>query len=232
MVLFRRELSISDLILMAANLIPIAGVWFGGWDARQMFLVYCLESIILGGFNVIKMAIVTFVKKKDIWDNGNGTSAKVGGIFFILFFMVHYGMFVFIQTTMFAAVSGLDKAVSGPIGFLLHVPQILSPEAQLMLYIFIAAYGLKMLTDFILSGEYKTTDLGLLMFQPYGRIFIQQLVVILGSFFLMFGAVKIFMIIFVGIKLYFEVWLNFDKYIKKAALDKMLAKRADREFLK
>lgn len=232
MTLFKRDLSSSDMILMAANLIPVAGVWFGGWDARQMFLVYCLESIILGVFNVIKMAIVTFVKKKEVWDTGNGATAKVGGIFFILFFMVHYGMFVFIQTAMFAGVSGLDKGMSGPFAFLFHIPQMLSPEAQLMLYIFIAAYGLKMLTDFILSGEYKTTELGLLMFQPYGRIFIQQIVVIFGSMFLMFGAVKIFMLIFVSIKLYFELWINFDKYIRKAAMDKALAKRTEKEFIR
>jgi hypothetical protein len=232
MTLFKRELSVSDLVLMAANLVPVAGVLFGGWDARQMFLVYCMESIILGMFNVLKMVIVTFVKKTDIWEGANGYKARVSGVFFILFFMFHYGMFVFIQTTMFAAVSGLDKGISGPFSFLLHIPQILSPEAQLMLYIFIAAYGLKMMTDFIFSGEYKTTDLGLLMFQPYGRIFVQQIVVIFGSFFLMFGGVKIFMIIFVAVKLFFEVWLNFDKYIKKAALDRALAKRTEQEFLK
>ncbi|MFM9911056.1 MAG: DUF6498-containing protein [Chitinophagaceae bacterium] len=36
------------------------------------------------------------------------------------------------------------------------------------------------------------------MFEPYGRIFIQQFTVMAGNFFLGFGASKIFMLVFVG----------------------------------
>jgi hypothetical protein len=226
MMLFKRELKFSDFVFISVNLIPAFGVWFQGWDAKQMFLVYCLESIILGFFNVLKMLIVTFYKKTDTWENLDGTVAKASGLFFILFFMVHYGMFVFIQTTLFIGVSGLDKGIGGGAFKLFsHLPEVLSPEAQLMLLIFIGVYGLKMMTDFILTGEYKTTSLGVLMFQPYGRIFIQQIVVIFGSMFLAFGAVKIFMIIFIGIKLTFDLFVNFDMYIKAHAIDKMLAKK-------
>ena len=86
-----------------------------------------------------------------------------------------------------------------------------------MLGVFIVSYGFRMTTDFILSGDYKTSSLGYLMFQPYGRIFIQQVTVILGSMFLSFGAGKIFILIFALIKIFFEVFIDFDLILKKAA---------------
>jgi len=55
------------------------------------------------------------------------------------------------------------------------------------------------------------------MFQPYGRIFIQQVTVIVGSMFLSFGAGKFFILIFAAIKIFFEVYINFDLLFKKAA---------------
>ena len=55
-----------------------------------------------------------------------------------------------------------------------------------------------------------------LMFQPYGRIFIQQVTVILGSMFLSFGAGKIFIIIFAAVKIFFEVFVNYDGILNKA----------------
>src|SRR5437016_5532068 len=105
--MFKRKLSIGDAFLLIANLMPLYGVWFEGWDPRQMFLVYCVETIIMGGYNVLKMIIVTLDRKKDVWET-NDSKFLVRGWFFILFFIMHYGLFVFIQTSIFAGVSGLS----------------------------------------------------------------------------------------------------------------------------
>lgn len=230
--MFKRKLTKSDLFLILANLLPLYGVWFEGWDPKQMFLVYCLETIIIGGYNVIKMFIVTLEKKKDVWENLGGGKNLVTGWFFILFFIVHYGFFVFIQTAIFAGVSGLsaDGAFS-PFTFLSRIFSYLNIDAKSVLYIFIAMYGFRMLFDFILSGKYRQASLGLLMFQPYVRIFIQQFVVILGSMFLAFGAGKIFMLIFVCIKLYAEVFINFDAYLEKAEKMQRLKEMSDKKVI-
>ena len=70
--MLKRKFTYSDLFLLVANLLPLYGVWFEGWDPKQMFLVYCLETIIIGGYNVIKMIIVTLDRKKDIWGTNDG----------------------------------------------------------------------------------------------------------------------------------------------------------------
>ena len=227
--MFKRKLTYSDLVLIITNLLPLYGVMFEGWDPRQMFLVYCLETVIIGGYNVIKMAIVTFYKKKDVWEGAGGSTSLVTGWFFILFFIFHYGFFVFVQTSIFAGVSGLSSTGGlGPFNFLGRIFSFLTIDAKTVLYIFILMYGGRAIFDFILNGRYKTISLGLLMFQPYLRIFIQQVVVIFGSLFLAFGAGKIFMLIFVSIKIGAEVFFNFDTYLDKAEKMQKLKEMIDR----
>ena len=227
--MYKRKLEGGDWFLILANLIPLYGVLFEGWDPKQMFLVYCLETIIIGIYNVIKMMMVTLDRKKDVWEGAGGSRVMVRGWFFILFFIVHYGFFVFVQTGIFAGVTGLStKGAFGPFTFITSIFSYLNIDAKTVLYIFIAVYGLRMFTDFILSGKYHETSLGVLMFQPYVRIFIQQFVVILGSIFLAFGAGKIFMVIFVCIKIFAEVFMNFDAYLLKAEKMQKLHEMVDK----
>ena len=98
----------------------------------------------------------------------------------------------------------------------MDIPRALGHDGQLVLLIFIVYYSLDTLFNFFLSGEYKTNSMGRLMIEPYGRIFIQQFVVIVGSMFLSFGFHKIFILILVLIKLYFELFMNFSAFIKNA----------------
>ena len=224
--MFKRRLTIPDLFLIVVNLIPLYGVWFEGWNAKQVFLVYCMETVIIGIINVIKMACVTlFVRSKDAWENG-GTVSMQSGWLFIFFFIFHYGFFVFIQTQLFFAVSGTI-----PDGSLImkysKIPELLGPDGRLLLLIFITYYTLQNLFGFFASGNYKTISMGRLMFEPYMRIFVQQFVVILGSIFLSFGAGKIFVLIFIIVKIFFELFINFDRFL--AIAEKRERQKNERE---
>ena len=136
----------------------------------------------------------------------------------MLFFLVHYGMFVAIQMGMFFAVSGIgDQSGISFFNFFYKWPTLINKEIMIMLAVFIVSYGFRNLKEFILSGEYRTASLSYLMFQPYARIFVQQMTVILGSIFLSFGAGKVFVLIFSLVKIFFEVFIDYDSIIKKAA---------------
>ncbi len=207
--MFKRKLTISDFLLIVVNLIPLYGVWFEGWDAKQIFIVYCMETVIIGIINVIKMACITIlVRKKDVWENG-GSSTMQSGWFFILFFIVHYGFFVFVQTQIFFSVSKIAPEGSLLMSYI-KIPELLGKNGRLMLLIFIAYYTMQSFFDFFNSGTYKTISLGRQMFEPYMRIFVQQFVVILGSFFLGFGGTEIFILIFIAVKIFFEIYVNFN----------------------
>jgi len=214
----KKKLTQSDWSLLIANLLPVVGVWFFNWSAQEVFLVYCLETIIIGIFALLKMLITGLIKKNDEWQTTGGATIKQPFWFFMFFFLIHYGFFVAIQMGIFFSVSGIGDQNNITISnFFSKWPSLLTNDAYIMLGVFIVSYGFRFISDFILSGDYKTSSLGYLMFQPYGRIFVQQVTVILGSMLLSFGAGKIFILVFAIIKIFFEVFIDFDLLIKKAA---------------
>ena len=213
-----RKLTPGDYMLILANLIPVYGVWFEGWNAAHIFLVFCLETIIIGIVNVVKMiAVAAIVKQDDIWGT-NGRMTIFSSLFLIIFFIFHYGIFVSVQTQIFFGVSGLFKSTT-LLGSYLAIPKVLGNDGLLVLLIFITYYTLQTLYSFFILGAYKTISMTKLMFQPYGRIFIQQFVVIIGSMFLVLGFNKFFIMILVLVKIGFELFINFDKFIDKAEAD-------------
>ena len=215
--MLRHKLTTADYFLIAANLLPVAGVWEWGWSPKEVFLVYCLETILIGIFNLFKLGLVTAIRKEDTWYNGGGSSQQ-SGFLFIFFFLFHYGFFVAIQMGIFFSVSGIGAGHDiGFFNFFFQLPELMSRNSWYLLGTFIFCYLYKTIIDFVVSGEYKTISMSRLMFQPYGRIFIQQFTVILGSAFLSFGAGKIFILIFALIKIYFEILLDLNRYINRAA---------------
>ena len=66
------------LALVAANLVPLAGALFLGWDLAAIMLLYWAESAIIGFFNLCKMLVI------------GGWGAAFIGVFFI----VHFGGFL------------------------------------------------------------------------------------------------------------------------------------------
>jgi|SRR5436190_14078367 len=214
--MIKRTLTRADYFLIAANLVPVVGALFFNWNAKEIFLVYCFETIIIGILNLIKMGIVTAVRKKDKWYNNNSYTMQ-SGFLFMFFFLIHYGLFVTVQMAIFFGVSGMGDGTNLTLfSFFYKWPELLTNDSVVMLAAFGIGYGFKMIYEFVRTGEYKTTPLTIIMFQPYGRIFIQQFTVILGSIFLSFGAGKIFIIIFAGARIFFEIYLNMDGLLSKA----------------
>lgn len=211
-----KKITISKLFLLLVNLIPLWGVWAEGWNALEVFVVYCLESVIIGLYNILKMSITSMVVKKADWTPESDSPTMVSGPFFILFFLVHYGFFVAIQISIFISFTGLESklGVGNVWDFIWNFRKYLSMNSQWLLLVFVISYGLILLKDFILNGAYKTANLGTLLFQPYGRIFIQQFTVIVGSLFIGLGNGQVFITIFVAIRIYFDVFINFDRIIK------------------
>lgn len=215
--MFKRKLTSGDTFLIVANLIPVFGSIFLGWNPEEIFIVYCLETLIVGLVNLLKMGIVTIGRPFHVWTTQGGVT-KQHGLFFMFFFLIHYGFFAAVQMSIFFGVSGIgDGHNITLLNFFVKWPLLLTKDAVIMLIAFAICYTLKAVFDFILSNEYRTISLMLLMFQPYGRIFIQQVAVILGSMGLLLGGGTVFLVVFACIKTFFELRVNFEGLIKSAA---------------
>ena len=203
------NLRLTDLFLILINLVPIWGVWVNDWSVKDIFLVYCLESVIMGAYNVLMMWSTTLFKRKDEWVSGD-VSSMVSGYYFILFFIAHYGFFILIQLGLFISISKIGNLdFKDSLVLLFHIRSYLPNPTYQLLMLFIFSYGIIVLKDFFIPGLYKTASLGSLMFSPYARVFVQQFCLLLGGLLFVFGLGKIFIILFVIIKIFFEVGLKF-----------------------
>ena len=75
--------SLSIQALTVANLVPLIGVVFLGWDAAAIVLLYWIENLIIGLFNVFRMILVKV----------ESPSKQFQKLFMIPFFCVHFGGF-------------------------------------------------------------------------------------------------------------------------------------------
>jgi hypothetical protein len=212
---FKKKLTRGDFFAILANLIPVFGVWFLGWSGTDVFIVYALETLIVGMLVLLKMGVITITRGKDLWYN-QGTATPTSGLFFMAFFTMHYGLFAAVQTAIFSQSANITPPGSGPLHFFFNWYTYITPDIAIMLGVFVVSYLFRSFVPFILSGEYKTIPMMYVMFQPYGRIFIQQFTVILGSMFLSFGFDKGFIFVFAMAKIFFEVYVNFDSVIDKS----------------
>jgi hypothetical protein len=206
------------LAALLMYLLPVLGVWFMNYSAKDIFTVYALETLIVGAITVLKLGAITLFRKRDTWQNDEAVSQQ-HGLFFILFFIVHYGLFALVQTSIFSESAQLNPPGTNMTHFFFYWYRYISKEIGMVLVMISAGLIIKELLPFIISGQYKTTPMLQVMFQPYGRIFIQQFTVIIGSMLLSFaGGSKIFILVFAAIKFYFEYFINFNAIIKRTGI--------------
>jgi Family of unknown function (DUF6498) len=156
------------------------------------------------------------IRKTDLWYNG-ATTSRVSGLLFMFFFTLHFGLFACVQMSIFSESAGIaPTGTGGPLHFFFHWYDYINRDIAIMLSVFVISYVARTFIPFIVNEDYKNISMMRLMFQPYGRIFIQQFTVILGSMFLTFGFGKVFILIFALFKIFFEVYIHFDKFIDKA----------------
>ena len=168
--------------LIVANLIPLIGVLFFGWNVWMILIVYWLENGVVGVINVLKMA------KAQGPDDPEATNWRVNGkpanqmakASLIPFFIVHYGIFwlvhgIFVFTLpVFGSLESETESVSMTTGF----DPLTIPLAVLALGI---SHGVSYWFNYIKGGEYLRTSASAQMFAPYGRLMVLHITIIVGG---------------------------------------------------
>lgn len=159
----------------------IALIVIGKLSATEFVIVYALETIIIGIFHAIRMLTITFLSNKMINDKGKGIGLT-------LFFLVHYGFFVFIQTTFFFVFLSIgDNRISDSLGVSNFLTVLQFEGVHVALGLMLISHFFKYWFNFYKSQRYEDVEIALYMFQPYVRIIIQQFVAIVPGFFIIFG---------------------------------------------
>ena len=92
----------SVIALVGSNAVPLLGVLFAGWRVFPVMLLYSLENIVVGFYNVLRMSRAP-CDLAELRRTSKGINDKRG---LIAFFCVHYGMFVFVHLIFVFALFG------------------------------------------------------------------------------------------------------------------------------
>jgi hypothetical protein len=209
--------------LVAANMVPLYGVAFAGWDAFSIVLLYWAENLIIGFFNILKIA---FVKMKNPVEH-------LGKLFVIPFFMVHYGGFCAVHGLFILFLFGKKPEMLSPAGnhlpcFLIFLELLFNVVRQLFsimpaAFILAAAalfvsHGISFVSNYLMKDEYLHANSQQLMGSPYGRIMVMHIAIIAGAFLTMaVGSPIAILIVLVLLKTVIDITLHLRERKKFAA---------------
>lgn len=155
----------SVIFLILVNMIPLVGVVIWGWDVGFLMLIYWVETVVIGLFNIPKILTT------GMGEPGFGLRI-FGNLFVVAFFTVHFGGFNF-----------------GHFMFLRELFDLPAFGRD----VWIAAGGLSLSHIFSLivnwfgKREYVGVAANEQMFKPYGRIIVMHVSILFGGAFAMMG---------------------------------------------
>ena len=221
MELNKRYLSdIPLLALIAANAVPVLGVLFLEWDAFSLVLLYWAENIVVGFYNVLKIACAKVPHPL----------AHLGKLFVIPFFVVHYGGFCavhgFFVLAMFnKEAEGVMQAADWPcffvfvqmlIGVIRHAYSVIPPNMKYAIAALFISHGVSFVVNYFVKGEYLTANVKDQMGDPYARVVVLHIAIIAGGFLTMaLGSPVLLLLVLVVLKTIFDIKLHNRQHKKK-----------------
>jgi len=157
--------SASALALIIANMVPIAGAVFLGWNLSDVMVLYWAESAIIGFFTLCKIIVI-----------GRWMALLAGP-----FFLGHFGGFMAVHFLFIYAffVKG-PEAMSDAGGDLPDVARLFVILWPALAALF-ASHSYSFFANFLGRGEYRKSSVKEQMSKPYSRIVFMHLVLIFGG---------------------------------------------------
>ena len=163
--------AVSIIALVAANSVPLLGVIFLGWRVFPILLIYWIENVFVGGFNVLRM----------LFADPDQPLEWFAKLFMVPFFCFHYGLFTYVHGAFVFEMFG-DSTVRQ--GFPTAAKTLAAVQANginFAVLVLFMSHFVSFIWNYLLGGEYRNVSLNLLMAQPYQRVVVLHLVIILGG---------------------------------------------------
>jgi hypothetical protein len=180
------------IALVLANLIPISGTLFLGWDLFSVLFYYWLESAVVGAFNIPRMLMIRPIRRNSAGVPTAAPSHKTSGI---IFFAVHYSGFM----------AGHWFAIYG-----LFNPVLISlTTVALGILSLSISHGVSFVVNYVGHKEYEKVTLSQQMVAPYRRIMVMHVAVILCALLLgLFGLPRVVLTVLISLKTIIDVTLH------------------------
>ena len=180
----------SLLVLGLANALPIAGVLLLGWKVFPFVLLYWLENVVVGGFNVGKLLLA----------QPQEPAYSVGKLFLIPFFVFHFGMFTLVHGVFVFALFGAKSLPR--FDSLAELPEaIRAYHLGWGVLALVVSHGLSFYWNYFENGEYRRASLPILMMQPYARLVVLHLAVLFGGWIVLtLGSPLLALLVLVALK--------------------------------
>ncbi len=197
----------SVISLLLANLLPLAGVLFWGWNTFNIVVLYWSENIVIGLINLLKMLFCmpnektllsgSFTgRKKDSQLSNAAKESKsnllaerlahlVLKLLYLPFFTIHYGMFCLVHGVfVFALLSGdsMPHISGSPLDqFQAMFSRLNENHLHWAILGLVVSHLISFFSNYLGKGEYRTVPIQNLMTQPYGRVVVLHVTILLGA---------------------------------------------------
>jgi hypothetical protein len=192
--------------LIIANLYPVIGVIFFNWQTYPLLLFFWTENLVIGFYTVLKMLVAS------------GENAKPAAkLFTVPFFCLHYGIFTLVHgvfvVALFGSILADDTINAGTL-----TQQALEYQMFWGVLALLISHGISFFKNYIGKNEYQQAELQKLMFQPYGRVVILHITIIIGGFLSVFlGSPLIALLFLIILKVAIDVITHLREHRKFSA---------------
>ena len=168
----------SFIILILSNLLPIYGVLFLGWEVFPIMLLFWTENVIIGVFNILKMLMVS-PADPIMW------LIKLFQVpWFVLMFAIFSVVHGILIYTLFGGVT-IEETADLEINSTILRQTIGSYNLWWGFVSLFLGHGASFVMNYIRKGEYKEAELKPLMWQPFKRVIVLHLTIIVGGILLL-----------------------------------------------
>lgn len=181
--------SLPIISLILSNLVLVWGFLFWGWSFGNIIILYWFESIVIGFYTILKMVMAQNTGKVKFYlyeTNDQRLTIILVKIFLILFFITHFGGFIFGHGLFLLALFGKQIIFQKSL-FISIISMFLS-------------HGISFIIHYLQPKTYLKTSPFFLMFRPYSRIIIVHITVLICGLFLIYQNSLIYIILFILIK--------------------------------
>jgi hypothetical protein len=185
---FLREVPTVGL-LVASNLIPLAGVALWGWHLGTVMVLYWLENGIVGVLNIPRMALAALAaeERSGLTPASGADFVRLlrvaGRMSMIPFFIAHYGIFWVVHGVfVFALFAGAEPFGKAATSASATATAGVDPLAVATGAVGLALYHIVAFAYWdVYRGEARRQTLDDVMFSPYPRLVVLHVTIIVGA---------------------------------------------------